>query len=136
MKNIKFLFCSILVFTFSLSVSANADFHHKAKVELTKYQSSKILENVDTNFNEVSMLILNRKVPSISVNVPQVPFKNPPIFGDVDKMEVFCRKSEHFNFFKNQLLSRINVSSFNNKDYCYRINCYFRGYSIYLFRLC
>ena len=142
MKNIKFLLCSFLIFAFSLSVSANVDLHHKTKVELTKHQSPEIVMPVYSDFNEISMPVLNQKVPSIFVNVPQVPFKNSPVFGDVDKMDLFCRKSEYHVFYKtqhifsNKKLKIHNVWPYQNKDYCSRNNSYFGNNKIYLCRLC
>ena len=105
MKNLKFLFCSLLLLAFSFSVSAHDDVHHKTKIELVKHQTDVTPMVTFTNSNEFVFTVVSKKVPSNSVDVPQIPFSKvskSPIYSDVEQRNIFLADSPYFYFYKNE----------------------------------
>lgn len=154
MKNLKFLFTSLLLVALSFSVSAHNDVQHKTKTELVKHQSDVYTITAFANCNDFVFTVVSKKVPSISVDVPQIPFSKfskSLIYGNVEQRNIFLADSPYFYFYKNEQFFSIhniiqrenylfnsnykNVQTSLNKNSSYSCCGNYRNYSYSLCRL-
>lgn len=154
MKNLKFLFCSLLLLAFCFSVSAHSDVKYKTKIELVKHQMDLSPVVTFTNCNDFVFTVVSKKVPSISVDVPQIPFSKfskSLIYRNVEQRNIFLANSPYFYFYKNEQFFSIhniilrenylfntnykNVQTSLNKNSSYSCCGNYRNYSYSLCRL-
>jgi hypothetical protein len=154
MKNLKFLFTSLLLVALSFSVSAHNDVQHKTKTELVKHQSDVSTITAFANCNDFVFTIISKKVPSNSVDVPQIPFSKVSkrlVYGDVEQRNIFLTDSPYFYFYKKEQFFSIhniilrenylftysykNVPTSLNKNSSFSSYSNYRNYSYSLCRL-
>ena len=146
MKNLKFLFCSLLLLAFCFSVSAHSDVKKSTKIELVKQMPDAIIV-VSFQKNDFSIL----KVLSFKDEAPQTPLSKSFIYADVELWNYFYSKSKDYHFYNSEDIfklkndSRIvflklnqlhNVPAFSTKNYCFRSYRYCRKINPSVQRLC